>query len=194
MSSEIDVDGELLALSATESPIFELPDGRLLTIAANPIFTPMFTRYCAMMRRTDLLKDPRYATAKLRAANIESLLAEVRSWILTFSDLELLQAQVSEAGLAIGVVRSTNEFAASEWAREWGAVVSVDDRAGGTVRMPGPPWRFSESTLPPPGAPSFQGEDNAAVLASVGVSAEQSADLHARGVTRSRRMPFGAYD
>jgi crotonobetainyl-CoA:carnitine CoA-transferase CaiB-like acyl-CoA transferase len=192
--SEIDVDGELLALSATESPIFELPDGRLLTIAANPIFTPMFTRYCAMMRRTDLLKDPRYATAKLRSANIESLLAEVRSWILTFSDLELLQAQVSEAGLAIGVVRSTTEFAASEWAREWGAVVSVDDRAGGTVGMPGPPWRFSESTLPPPGAPSFQGEDNAAVLASVGVSAEQSADLQARGVTRSRRMPFGAYD
>ena len=89
-----------------------------MTIAASPIFTPMFVRYCAMMRRTDLLSDPRFATAQLRRLNLKFLLAEVRAWILTFGDLDELQAQVSEAGLAIGLVRTTQQFAESEWARE----------------------------------------------------------------------------
>lgn len=192
--SEIDVNGELYALSAAESPIFELPDGRRLTIAANPIFSPMFLRYCAMMRRTDLMKDPRYATAKLRSAHIADLMKEVRSWVLTFTDLDLLQAQVSEAGLAIGVVRTTQELAASEWAKDWGAIVDVDDRAGGTARMPGPPWRFSGSTLPASGIPSFQGENNEEILLELGIGADGIKELRQRGITRSRRVPFGAFD
>lgn len=186
--------GEPYALSANDSPIFELPDGRQLTIATSPVFSPMFVRYCSMMRRTDLLRDPRYATAALRKANLPSLLAEVRAWILTFTDLEQLQAQVSESGLAIGVVRSTEELAASEWARDWGAIVAVDDRDGGTFRMPGPPWRFSRSTLPPPGKPYFQGESNADVLAEVGISGERADALRRQGVMRSRRNPTGAFD
>lgn len=109
--SGIDTQGEPPALSAPESHIFQLPDGRQVTIAASPIYSPMFVRFSAMMRRTDLLTDPRYATAPLRRANLKALLAEVRAWVPTFTDLELLQAQVSEAGLAIGVVRTTSELA-----------------------------------------------------------------------------------
>lgn len=192
--SEIDTDGEPIALSAPESHIYALPDGRRVTIAGSPIYTPMFIRYTAMMRRTDLLSDPRFATARLRRQNIKALLGEVRAWILTFTDLEQLQAQVSEASLAIGVIRTTNELAASEWAQQWGAVVDVDDRNGGTVRMPGAPWRFSESTLPAPGIPSFQGEDNAAILAERKVDPALIEDLRNRRVILSRRSPRGAYD
>lgn len=190
----LDVKDEPYALSANESPLFELPDGRKLTIASSPVSTPMFMKYCSMMRRTDLLADPRFASATLRKANVASLLAEVKAWILTFTDLDLLQAQVSEAGLAIGVVRSTQELAESEWASDWGAVVSVDDRNGGTVRMPGPPWRFSRSDLPPPGKPYFQGESNTDVLAELGVSAEDADALRRQGVLRSRRGLTAAFD
>jgi CoA:oxalate CoA-transferase len=192
--SGLDVDGEPYALSATESPIFDLPDGRRLTIASSPIFSPSFLSYCAMMRRTDLLKDPRYATAKLRRHNLQGLLLEVRAWILTFSDLDELQAQVSEAGLAIGIVRTTQELSESEWAADWGAIVDVDDRSGGTVRMPGAPWRFGRSKLPPPGIPYFQGESNAEVLAERGISEEAIAELRRRGAVRSRQSLFGAFD
>src|SRR5215469_1394262 len=72
--SGIDTNGEPIALSAAESHIFSLPDGRQVTIAASPIYTPMFTRFCSMMRRTDLLKDPRFATAYLRRENLDALL------------------------------------------------------------------------------------------------------------------------
>ena len=192
--SGIDTKGEPVALSAPDSHIYDLPDGRRVTIAASPIYTPMFVRYCAMMRRTDLLSDPRFASAPLRRQNLKALLAEVRAWILTFADLDELQAQVSEAGLAVGVIRGTRELAESEWAKEWGAVVEVNDRGGGTVRMPGPPWRFSRSTLPSPGIPAYQGEHNAELLAERNISQAVIEDLRQRRVLLSRRTPRGAYD
>jgi CoA:oxalate CoA-transferase len=96
--SEIDTDGEPIILSASDSHIFQLPGDRRLTIAGSSIYTPMFQRFCAMMRRNDLLTDPRFATAKLRRQNLADLLAEVRAWITTFSNFEQLQVQVSEAG------------------------------------------------------------------------------------------------
>jgi crotonobetainyl-CoA:carnitine CoA-transferase CaiB-like acyl-CoA transferase len=154
----------------------------------------MFVRYCAMMRRTDLLKDPRFATAVLRRQNLKSLLAEVRAWILTFTDLDELQAQVSEAGLALGVIRTTCEIAESEWAKEWGAIVDVSDRGGGVMRMPGPPWRFGRSVLPVPGVPAYQGEHNVELLVERKVDPGVIEDPQKRRVLLSRRTPRGAYD
>ncbi|SPP93062.1 CoA transferase [Bradyrhizobium vignae] len=169
-------------MSANESHIFEMADGTRLTIASSPIYSPMFMRYCAMMRRSDLLTDPRYATAKLRRENLSSLLAEVQAWLSTFDSIEQLQAQVSEAGLAVGRVRTLNEFAKSDWVREWNAVVEVDDRLGGRVRMPGNPWIFSRSELPPPGTPAYQGEHNEDILTELQLAAPEIQDLKIRNI------------
>ena len=185
--SDIDTDGEPIALSADKSHIYEMADGTQLTIAASPIYSPMFTRFCAMMRRSDLLADPRFATAKLRRQNLPALLAEVRSWLSTFDDLEQLQAQVSELGLAVGRVRTVNEFAKSDWVREWNAVVEVDDRGGGTVRMPGNPWIFSQSQLPAPGALAFQGEHNLEILKELQIPEEEIGSMQQRNIILSRR-------
>lgn len=192
--SGIDTDGEPIALSANESHIFEMADGTRLTIAASPIYSPMFLRYCAMMRRSDLLVDPRYATARLRRVNLPSLLAEIQAWLGTFGNLEQLQAQVSEAGLAVGRVRTVEQFAESDWVKEWNAIVEVDDRAGGTLRMPGNPWIFSRSELAPVGMPAYQGEHNEAILAERNVDADTIADLKRRKVLLSRRGQFAAFD
>ncbi|VIO70332.1 CaiB/BaiF CoA transferase family protein [Bradyrhizobium ivorense] len=187
MMSGIDTDGEPIALSANESHIFEMSDGTRLTIAASPIYSPMFTRYCAMMRRSDLLADPRYATASLRRQNLAPLLADIRAWITTFENLEQLQAQVSEAGLAVGRVRTVNEFVETDWAKEWNAVVEVDDRAGGLVRMPGNPWIFSRSELPSPGVPAYQGEHNEDILGQLDIAPERIRDLQQRNILLSKR-------
>jgi CoA:oxalate CoA-transferase len=194
LMSGIDVNEEPLALGAPNSPIFTLANGVQITIAATPVASATFLRYCAMMRRSDLLANPLFANARLRRQNLELLLAEVRAWVLTFRDLDALQAQVSESNLAIGIVRSTAEFAETDWAAERGVIDAVDDRAGGTVRMPGPPWRFSGADLPAPGAPAFQGEHNAEILRELGVGEDVIADLKARRVLLSRRAPRGAYD
>ena len=180
--SDIDVDGEPLALSAPESPIIELPDGQKITIAASPVSTFVFQRYCAMMRRNDLLLDPRFITAQFRRDNWEDLLAEIRAWVLTFRTIEELEAQVSEAGLAVGTIRSVSEIAESEWAIERGAIREVEDRSGGTARVPAPPWIFGGCDLPDAGLPPFQGEHNLEVLRSLGLSEDEIENLEATGV------------
>ena len=180
--SGIDVEGEPLALSAPESPVFELPDGRLITIAASPVSTFVFLRYCAMMRRNDLLLDARFITPEFRRENWDALHAEIRAWVLTFRTVEELEAQVSEAGLAVGTIRTVTEIAESEWAAERGAIREVDDRSGGTARVPAPPWIFSEAQLPDAGLPAFQGEHNAEVLAELGLSEATVAELTKKGI------------
>ena len=167
--SGIDVEGEPLALSAPESPVFELPDGSHITIAASPFSTFVFMRYCSMMRRNDLLLDARFVTAELRRANWAELHAEIKAWVLTFRTQEELEAQVSEAGLAVGVIRTVAEIADSDWAADRGAIREVDDRSGGTARVPGPPWLFSTSQLPDVGLPPFQGEHNREILTALGL-------------------------
>ncbi|MBA51952.1 MAG: CoA transferase [Acidimicrobiaceae bacterium] len=186
--SDIDVEGEPLALSAPESPIIELPDGKKITIAASPVSTFVFQRYCAMMRRNDLLLDPRFITAQFRRDNWEDLLAEIRAWVLTFRTIEELEAQVSEAGLAVGTIRSVSEIAESEWAIERGAIREVEDRSGGTARVPAPPWIFGGCELPDAGLPPFQGEHNLEVLRSLGLSEDEIENLEAIGVLISN-MP-----
>ncbi|MGI9612544.1 MAG: CaiB/BaiF CoA transferase family protein [Acidimicrobiales bacterium] len=180
--SGIDVEGEPLALSAPESPVFELPDRQQITIAASPFSTFVFRRYCAMMQRNDLLLDERFITAKFRRANWAALHAEIRAWVLTFRSIEDLEAQVSSAGLAVGTIRTVSEIAASEWAAERGAIRDVDDRAGGTAQVPAPPWRFSRSQLPDPGLAPFQGEHNGEVLAELGLDPATIQNLHERGI------------
>ena len=180
--SGIDGEGEPLALSAPESPIIELPDGQKITIAASPVSTFVFQRYCAMMRRNDLLLDPRFITAQFRRDNWEDLLAEIRAWVLTFRTIEELEAQVSEAGLAVGTIRSVSEIAESEWAMERGAIREVEDRSGGTARVPAPPWIFGGCELPDAGLPPFQGEHNREVLRSLGLSEDEIENLETIGV------------
>src|SRR5260221_4397293 len=190
----MDPHGSPLPRWGNESNSCEMSAGRRRTAPPGRIYSPIFPRYCALMRRTALRLDPRFATANLRRQNLPALLAEVRAWLATFSSLEQLQVQVSEAGLAVGTVRTVSEFAESDWVKEWGAVVDVDDRAGGTVRMPGNPWIFSRSVLPPPGVPAFQGEHNEEILAERNISPGRIKDLQLRKVLLSRRSPTGSFD
>jgi crotonobetainyl-CoA:carnitine CoA-transferase CaiB-like acyl-CoA transferase len=125
------------------------------------------------MRRGDLARDPRFATAELRLQNFEALHAVVQTWILTFRDMEALDAQFDEAKIAVGQVRTLQDLAGTEWAAYWGAVHEVSDRHGGTYRLQGRPWRFSDDTLDAPGAPAFRGEHNVEVFTQLGFSRQE---------------------
>ena len=184
--SDIDVEGEPLALSAPESPVIELPDGRKITIAASPVSTFVFRRYCAMMRRNDLLLDPRFINAQFRRKNWSELLDEIRAWVLTFRTIEELEAQVSEAGLAVGTIRTVSEIAESEWATERGAIREVDDRSGGTARVPAPPWIFGQCELPDAGLPPFQGEHNSELLSEIGLTNQEIVKLQEADIVVSQ--------
>jgi crotonobetainyl-CoA:carnitine CoA-transferase CaiB-like acyl-CoA transferase len=170
--NDLDAQGEPLALSAPESPIFELGDGTLVTIATTPVWTPTFLRYCGMMGRNDLRTDPRFATPDLRRQNLAELLDEVQGWMSSFRSFEELEAQVSAgARLAIGKVRTSAEALDTPWGRAAEPTYEVTVGAS-TIRLPKAPWRFDGVDSGPLPAASPQGADNREVLLELGESDE----------------------
>jgi len=183
--SDIDLGSEPPALGPALSPFFKTVTGEKITIATSVTSSLTFPLYLAAMRRGDLALDSRFLTPELRLKYIADFYMIVQNWILTFDSLDALDAQLDEAKLAFGVVRDVKDFASSEWAGWWGAIDEVDNRVGGTVKIPGKPWRFSEGELDHPGRPAYRGEDNHAVLTELGLSDSEIAGLVERGVFTS---------
>ncbi|MEM7403949.1 MAG: CaiB/BaiF CoA-transferase family protein [Pseudomonadota bacterium] len=177
--NEMDSYGEPLALSAPESPIFTLADGSMVTIAASPVWSGAFQRYCTMMGRNDLKLDPRFETAEKRRSNVDALLAEVQAWIHSFRSIEELEAQVSAGGrLAVGRLRSALDVLDTEWAQaaEPTYAVNVGEHA---IKLPKAPWLFDgvdSGALPRAAA---QGQHNRDVLLECGLD-EQAIDALAK--------------
>jgi crotonobetainyl-CoA:carnitine CoA-transferase CaiB-like acyl-CoA transferase len=184
--SDDDLGAEPAILGATDCPFFRGPNGEEFTVATSIIGSRTFPSWMRAMRRADLLDDPRFATAAARRLNFAALHAIIQAWILSFPDAASLDAQFDEAKIAMGKVRSIRELSESDWSRYWGAVQEVSDRHGGTYRLPGRPWRFSQEELAPLGAPAFQGEHNSSVFEELGLSAEEIARHAASGALVSR--------
>lgn len=138
-----------------------------------------------MMGRNDLKADPRYKTPELRREHYDDLMAEVAAWIRTFGSIDELEHQVSGAGgLAVGRIRTSGEALDTEWAEAIQPyyTVEVDGRE---LRLMRGPWRFDgRSTAPLPLA-ATQGAHNAEVMAELGATESEIADLVDRGVLRS---------
>lgn len=178
----VDVGAELAVLGATDGPHFVGPGGERFVAAQSITGSMTFPNYLRAMRRADLRSDPRFATAAARRANYAALHKEIQSWMLTFRDLEALDAQLDEAKIAIGQVRTLKELGETEWAAYWGAVREVPDRRGGTYKLNGLPWRFSRDVPDPLTPPALRGEHNAAVFAELGYTDAEIREYAALGV------------
>jgi crotonobetainyl-CoA:carnitine CoA-transferase CaiB-like acyl-CoA transferase len=109
-----DLGAEPPILGATDAAFFTSPDGETFVSAMSLVGSMSFRFYLAAMRRPDLADDPRFAAPEDRRANLEELHAIVQRWIWTFGDLASLDAQLDEAKIAAGVVRSLKNCAAAQ--------------------------------------------------------------------------------
>jgi crotonobetainyl-CoA:carnitine CoA-transferase CaiB-like acyl-CoA transferase len=180
--SDTDLGDERPILGATDGPFFEGPHGERFASPMSLVGSMSFPFYLAAMRRPDLGRDPRFLTPELRQRNLAALHAIVQDWIRTFADMDSLDAQMDEAKIATGQVRTIREFADSDWAHDWHALRTVPDRSGGEIRIPGRPWHFADQV----GdigcqSPARQGEHNAQVLAELGLSPAEIAKLRDTG-------------
>ncbi|GJF07886.1 CaiB/BaiF CoA transferase family protein [Pseudonocardia sp. D17] len=177
-----DLGSERPVLGATDAPFFTSPEGDPFVVPMSLVGSLTFQFYCNAMRRPDLLDDPRFLTPQLREANFAALHAIVQTWIHTFDTMGALDAQFDEAKIATGIVRGIDEFAASEWAEQWGVTRTVSDRAAGTITIPGMPWHFSRHEEPlDDQVPALQGEHNVEVLTELGYDAQQIESLYKVG-------------
>jgi len=170
-------------------PVLTVADGTTMVVSGHPAERGTFDRFVAAMDRPDLVDDPRFADVPARLAHLDELMTSMRQWAASLPDAATLEALLDAQGLAAGVVRTVRELADSDWAQERGSIARVDDRRGGTVRVPAPPWRFSDASVGNHDGPRFRGEDNHRVLRDLlGVDDATLADLDARGVL-SQRLP-----
>jgi crotonobetainyl-CoA:carnitine CoA-transferase CaiB-like acyl-CoA transferase len=192
--NDSDLGAEPAILGATDCPFFTGPGGEHFTVATSLVGSRTFPSYLRAMRRADLAEDPRFATAAARRANFAELHRIVQTWILTFRDVGALDAQLDEAKIAFGEVRSLKKLSEMEWAEYWGAVQEVSDRHGGTYRLPGRPWHFSRDEPAPLGNPAFQGEHNRDVFRELGLSDDEIDRYLASGVLVGVSIPTAVTD
>jgi crotonobetainyl-CoA:carnitine CoA-transferase CaiB-like acyl-CoA transferase len=182
-------DNVIRSFQPGDYPVLTVGDGRDVLISGHPAEAGTFNMFVDALGRTDLLDDPRFVDVASRKKNINALLDIIRTWARSFPDAEAMERECDRAGLAFGVLRTMPELVATDWADERQVTVDVDDRNGGTFRIPNAPWVFSGSDTSTRGESKYRGEDNARVLEELlGMTGDEVARLTAEGVL-SERLP-----
>jgi hypothetical protein len=185
----------LEALIATDDHTSEAIDGRAdindsrgyvwdavggpLLISADPRTT--WTRLSAHARLVDPTPDG--SPVDVKVANRR---AAMQVWIASFTDRDVLKAELEAANLAWADVRDNMTLFESASLRDGRAVVQVDDHDGGTRGVVRMPYRFSDAESTARGTAPRRGEHNADVLTDwLGASTDEVADLQGRGVLQA---------
>jgi CoA:oxalate CoA-transferase len=173
-------------------PIVTLATGDQAVITGHPASKGVFESYIAAIERPELATDARFETPEHRKEHLGVLVGYVRDYVLRFADIDEFDDHFASHGLAIGLIQSASDICDSDWARERDVIRDVDDRGGGTFRIPNAPWRFSDAPeVGLSGVPRFRGEDNREVLAELlGLDSETIDGLESSGVL-SEHKPRG---
>lgn len=154
-------------------------DGAYALIAGNG--DSIFKRLMAVIERPDLAADPQLADNAGRVARVGELDAAIDAWTSKRSVEEVLKA-LDEASVPAGKIYTVADIAADPHYRARGMLESLRMRDGSKLVVPGIVPKLSrtpgEHRRPAPGI----GQDTDAVLAEIGLTPQQIADLKHRGV------------
>jgi crotonobetainyl-CoA:carnitine CoA-transferase CaiB-like acyl-CoA transferase len=168
-------------------PVIPTAEGHHIVISGHPAGKGTFDLYMRAAGRTDLIDDPRFATVDARVEHLDEIIEVLAEWSSGIDDIDAIEDTLAEHGLAMGVLRTVSEISHTDWADARGAIVEVDDRSGGTLRLPNSPWRFSAADTGVRGVPAYRGEHNREVLRELLDISEPELDrLEAEGVLSSR--------
>jgi len=173
--------GEIPTFWPAKAYIVRTGDGQYAQLPGNPATT--FPAFCRTMGRADLLADPRFSNQRARFEHVAEMAEIIRAWAATFPDRDALEAAMEPMKMPVGAVRRLADIPDDPWAIDRGAYTTVDDRCGGTMRLPYSTVRASGYDVGLHGRPATQGESNEAVLRDVlGLDAAAIAALHDAGV------------
>lgn len=113
---------------------------------------------------------------RLRRARVAAFMTELSNW-------DEVEAAMAKMNLAWGQVRDAGLMTEQSTVKARGAIVQIDDRAGGTRPITQSPYRFSGAASGVRGPAPHRGEHNLEVLTEwLGMAAEQVAALNTAGV------------
>ena len=168
--------------------VMQIASGESFIVSGHPAERGTFDIFLRLIERPELADDARFADVQSRLRHLDDLRQIVLDFALRIPDADTFERLFTDHGLATGKVRQPGELADTDWAAERGATVEIDDRNGGTVRVPNVPWRFSAGPgVTVNGVPKYRGEDNRTTLADLlGYDDERLDRLEADGVLSAR--------
>ena len=158
---------------------FEVKDGIVSTAVST---NGQWKKFCEAMDMEELLDDPRYATNESRGENFDTSLRKIIAD--KFKDMTKweIEALLRPYNIPSGPGYTVPEAFDSEQLSARNMVVEVEDKALGTVKMPGFPIKISGADDVPAGSAPLLGEDTEELLRAVGYDSGEIAAMAEEGI------------
>ena len=158
--------------------VYRTADQRYVAVSSST--TSVAARIMRLVGRPELVAESWFATGHGRVEHADELDAAVAAWIAARSCDEVLAA-FDEAEAAAAAVYDAGDILADPHLRATGAIVSLDDDELGPLVMTGPVARLSATPAAIRFAGGRHGADTDRVLAELGLSAAELAELRQQG-------------
>jgi crotonobetainyl-CoA:carnitine CoA-transferase CaiB-like acyl-CoA transferase len=142
------VGGELLtragnvSFGGSSSGVYPATDGHV-AIAAGAS-DAVWRRFCEIIGRADLTRDPAFATAAARRDRRDAVAAIIQGWTSQRSRAEVMRT-LAPAGVPAAPVNDVSEMVADPQVRAREMFVEVDHPTHGPLRTTGTPLKMSET-------------------------------------------------
>jgi len=157
--------------------VYPASDGYVLILAADH---PRWRRLCELIGRPELGDDPRFASAKARAANSEEVDEMIAAWTGKHTR-EALMTMLSAADVFCGIVKELPEVMTDPHLHARGMLREIDDPRLGRITIWTSPLRMNaEASVPSSPAPSLGADTDEFLRTELGLSANEIAALRER--------------
>jgi len=158
--------------------VFETADGHINIAASGD---DLYTRFCKAIERPDYLTDERFATSKARQKNRDTLNALIDVETRKKNSADWI-AILNDAGVPCGPIYRIDESFADPQVRHLEMAQPVKSPVLGEISIVGHPVSHGTKRNPIRSPAPELGQNNDEILASVGYTKDQIADLAKRGV------------
>lgn len=158
--------------------VFATADGAIILACGND---NLFTKFCAVAKREDLVKDERFAKNAVRVKHRTTLVPILEEVFKQRATAEWVDA-LEEAGVPCGPINTVAQAFADPQVQARGMQISLPHPLAGNVPLMGSPMKFSATPIEHKLAPPVLGQHADEILEQVlGLGPDARAKLRAAG-------------